>query len=75
MRRITLNGKDALMEFRWIALLALWTLLSGPILAMQFKASPGTAVRPDAIRAQVVAAPKSSTPLRDPAPFLLTARR
>jgi hypothetical protein len=75
MRRITQNGKDALMQFRWIALLALWTLLSGPILAMQFKPSPGSAVRPDAIRAQVVTAPKRPIPLRDPVPFLLTARR
>ena len=26
------DGLEASMEFRWIALLALWTLLSGPIL-------------------------------------------
>jgi hypothetical protein len=74
MRRISHMGKDALMEFHWIALLALWTLLSGPILAMQVKPTPVTNVLPDAIRAQVVAAPKSSTPLRDPAPILLMAR-
>jgi hypothetical protein len=62
------------MQFHWIALLALWTLLSGPILAMQVNSTPVTNVRPDAIRDQVLAAPKSSTPLRDAAPMLLMAR-
>jgi hypothetical protein len=28
------------MEFRWIALLTLWTLLSGPVLVRPFMSSP-----------------------------------
>ncbi|MGL4552945.1 MAG: hypothetical protein ACRC33_17355 [Gemmataceae bacterium] len=42
------------MEFRWIALLALWTLISGPILGVSSTPSGPRKVSAPAVKAKAV---------------------
>lgn len=57
------------MEFRWVAGLTLWTMLSGPIL------SQPAPQRPSAVQARPVLTPPKSTTHASPAKLSTPGRR